>query len=607
MATATANTITLGVTANYCKDWTIEDAIREIIANALDASKKLDISWNGGIATVRDYGKGFKATGLLIGESTKTASDIGQFGEGLKVGAMVLLRNGQRIVAESLGKRYVFTMESSIVGTPVLTIAISASTPFGKGTRVTFTCSEAELDSAKQRFLKLSPRPMFEKDILDHAGAIYVQGLLTDTVDSILGYNLHSKECMNRDRTTTNRDTVEREIGKLLKHCKSHDAIEKVIKWCGSDGGNNKIVEGGLYITSRHPRLWKKVFHEVYGKTACLGKGNTERAMYMGFQPVQMPHGIAYLLDNCGVANSDSATKKDASKSSRVTMNALQRANLTKAKRILQPIFEPDLTAKYSIRVCTMEANGEREGNVLRINVTQLDSLQATISTLLHEFCHLVSDAPDCSSAFERALTKYSGKLALALLERGNDRTTPKRVRKGVSSPSLPSIPIEDGRVAEGADKGDYDERGNGGRVYTLYTPDPTPLPHQYENEDMLQTVHASHEPEPTTPTIMQGSFGLPMENVTTYWGARAIYKPSDKYLKIDILHDRQSCLGEKPDRDELVAWLNATGMPWLKTNCKLYSDSRDCVEHRDGKFTIKATPNGSFGYLYIGAGILSI
>jgi len=599
------NTITLGVTSNYCKNWTIEDAIREIIANALDASKKLDISWNNGIATVRDYGKGFHATGLLIGESTKTASDIGQFGEGLKVGAMVLLRNGQHIQAESLGKTYTFTMEDSIVGTPVLTIAMAVSTPFGSGTKVTFSCSESELESTKQRFLKLSPRPMFGKDILDHAGAIYVQGLLTDSIDSILGYNLHSKECMNRDRTTTNRDAVEREISKLLRQCKSHDAILKVVKWCGSDD-SRKLMESQLYIDPKHPRLWKKSFHEAYGSTACLAEGNAERARYMGFNPVRLPSGITYTLGNCGVATANSATKKDASKSSKVTVTTPQRANLIKAKRILQPIFEPDLTERYSIRVCTMEANGEREGNVLRINVNQLDSLQTTISTLLHEFCHLVSDAPDCSSRFEQALTKYSGLLAMTLLERGNSKTTPSRVKKGVSPAPCPSIPIED---AEAAEETENPEKGE------VVTPDPTPIRQliketereiaRLEREIASQTVNASRE---TEPTVMKGSFGLPMENVTTYWGARAIYQPSSKtnFMPIEILHDRQSCLGEKPDRDELVAWLNTTGMPWLKANCRMPSNSSERIEFKDGKFIIRATPNASYGYLYIGAGIVS-
>jgi hypothetical protein len=36
---------------------------------------------------------------------------------------------------------------------------------------------------------------------------------------------------------------------------------------------------------------------------------------------------------------------------------------------------------------------------------------------------------------------------------------------------------------------------------------------------------------------VMHGEWGLPMESVRAYWGARAIYKPHDKYRKIDILY----------------------------------------------------------------------
>jgi hypothetical protein len=109
-------------------------------------------------------------------------------------------------------------------------------------------------------------------------------------------------------------------------------------------------------------------------------------------------------------------------------------------------------------------------------------------------------------------------------------------------------------------------------------------------------------------PKVTQGSFGLPMEDVTTYWGARAIYQPSAKtsFMPIDILHDRQSCIGDESAKGALVSWLNTIGLPWLRANCKLCPDSRDYVQYKDNRFIIRATPNASYGYLYIGAGIVS-
>ena len=581
MAIATiTNSITLGLTANYCKGWTVVQAIREILANALDTHTKPEIIWEAGVATVTDFGSGFHPNGLLIGETTKTTDDIGQYGEGLKVGAMVLLRNGSWITAESLGKRYTFKMEDSIVGTQVLTIYMDECVTPKKGTIVRFACTQAELDEAKSLFLAITPRDRYDKNILHHAGSIYVQGLLTEQLKSILSYNITAKDAMNRDRTVLNRDVVSREVKNILKQTKSYEAITDIIRAC-EDEGMRDSLEADCYFTPEHKRLWRKAFNELHDNKACLTEQQSSRASYLGFKCITLPWSIRHTLNNAGVKLDYEVVHKDASRSSMVNVTASQRAILAKARAILQPVFAPDLTTKYTVRICKMRSDGERDGKVIRINISILDDLGKTMAVLFHELCHLVYGHADCSAEFEADLTYYGGKLAMALLT--NVKTTPKRVKKGVgtsSVPSVPSIPIEV------TDEPENPEKADGGVTPKL--------------------VHASHEPEPTTSTVMQGSFGLPMENVNTYWGARAIYKPSDKYLKIDILHDRQSCLGEKPDRDELVAWLNATGMPWLKTNCKLYSDSRDCVEHRDGKFIIKATPNASYGYLYIGAGIVS-
>lgn len=51
--------------------------------------------------------------------------------------------------------------------------------------------------------------------------------------------------------------------------------------------------------------------------------------------------------------------------------------------------------------------------------------------------------------------------------------------------------------------------------------------------------------------------FGIYPENVKVnkWWGARGIFKPYDKYCKLDIPYDRQNYEGEK-DKDFLF-WIN--------------------------------------------------
>lgn len=86
-------------------------------------------------------------------------------------------------------------------------------------------------------------------------------------------------------------------------------------------------------------------------------------------------------------------------------------------------------------------------------------------------------------------------------------------------------------------------------------------------------------------------------------WTARAIWE--NKGYPFDILYDRQTCSGDEDKRKELVEWLNKSG---LKALCDAFvqngfrTKTTDYVLLRDGKFSILGSPNGSYGYAYLGA-----
>jgi hypothetical protein len=84
------------------------------------------------------------------------------------------------------------------------------------------------------------------------------------------------------------------------------------------------------------------------------------------------------------------------------------------------------------------------------------------------------------------------------------------------------------------------------------------------------------------------------------YWGARAIFRAG----QIDLLPDRQSCDCGDLDPQPLLDWINKVGFPELKKQRAfktLSSDSDEVVEVRDKQFTLQASPQRSYGYLYIG------
>jgi hypothetical protein len=75
------------------KDWTSARALVELIANALDEDPHAHAHWSDGVLTIHDQEPGIPRTGLLLGASRKTSEQIGQFGEGKKLAALVLARD----------------------------------------------------------------------------------------------------------------------------------------------------------------------------------------------------------------------------------------------------------------------------------------------------------------------------------------------------------------------------------------------------------------------------------------------------------------------------------------------------------------------------------
>lgn len=99
----------VSLATTYVKHWTVADAIRELLQNAIDAqAQDHPMAWeytppnsspnngNPGTLTISTKGAYLDTSTLLLGASTKQddPSTIGQFGEGYKVASLVLLRNG---------------------------------------------------------------------------------------------------------------------------------------------------------------------------------------------------------------------------------------------------------------------------------------------------------------------------------------------------------------------------------------------------------------------------------------------------------------------------------------------------------------------------------
>ena len=87
-------------------------------------------------------------------------------------------------------------------------------------------------------------------------------------------------------------------------------------------------------------------------------------------------------------------------------------------------------------------------------------------------------------------------------------------------------------------------------------------------------------------------------------WSARAIYSVKPEPF-VDILHDRQWMCGDNQSQEaeDLCNWLNSAGIKGLQALCKstgLTQNESRVVEYSSKGYVIQATPNASYGYLYI-------
>ena len=104
-------TYELAISSNYVHTWNIEEAVREIMQNAIDSEtdgNKLTISYGGGTLRIQNVGCNLEISSLVLGNSGKhdTTKYIGTYGEGFKLALIVLLRNNLDVTIYTNNQRW---------------------------------------------------------------------------------------------------------------------------------------------------------------------------------------------------------------------------------------------------------------------------------------------------------------------------------------------------------------------------------------------------------------------------------------------------------------------------------------------------------------------
>jgi hypothetical protein len=290
-----------------------------------------------------DDGRGFSYELLGVFHSTKAGDhdSVGQFGEGIKMLSAACLREGVDLELRSRNWFAHPRVKSRIIdGEKVdqMCYDVYNHQPDMQGSMTTFRNPSSDFVNLvlnlqdKVRILGEKNAELFRSeqgDIVDTQGRVYVKGVhVTDSFQDNLLYSYDLAHVdTNRDRDTVQSHELNNTIREIFSDVQDRTIMRRIL---GKAAEDKEYMEfGSLFwhksangstsgsVNSRHPDIWKSVFHELYGEDTLLtsvdkwGDSWKERDMdrmarIMGHEVVGLNPDVAHFLGGCGVPNSES-------------------------------------------------------------------------------------------------------------------------------------------------------------------------------------------------------------------------------------------------------------------------------------------------------------
>ncbi|MFC0531336.1 ATP-binding protein [Phytohabitans kaempferiae] len=499
--TPVIGTLTYLISPGYVQSWSPVRAMCELIANALDEDPSAHVAWADGVLTIADEGPGIPEEGLILGESFKTDEQIGQFGEGKKIGCLVLARTPQvgAIRFETVGYGFTPTVERerllggqlpsrSEAGAEILVYHVHRNER-REGTVITIECPKDLADEAIGRFRTLT-EPGYTPPwttgvcVLDREpGRVWIGGVLVSTVPGFLAsYDLPltDKGLQNRDRTVIEAGALREAVRAILATSEDQAVIDRFATHVLAGG---KLREQEQFFTSVYQpraraawRTWARA--HLSDKTYYTSPGNEEAALDLqDMQYTQITaaglaqHQQRAFMDLLGVHVARVKQQRHYTTRNKTTwvpdrdLTAQQRAVLNNAVELVRRAVGPfalDRVRAYSDSEespCAQGFYDPRTGDVA-VHIDLLDSRKALLATLVHEAAHRVGhrgggpwppipDYGDRTRGFENLLSEFvavlldhaAGTGKLPDLADAPDDTPGQPVRgSGADDPAVPAI-----------------------------------------------------------------------------------------------------------------------------------------------------------------------
>jgi hypothetical protein len=448
--------IPLSISVDYVPDWGIAEGLRELMSNYLDQAEANPLppvdsarfaemagggtTVQGGVSYSRSDGgttvfenpnSDIQREALLLGVSGKRESDTarGQFGEGLKLGVLALLRCGKGVRIETPTEIWTARLEEhdAFPGQRVLVFHTRRRPTEGTGVRVEVSGIEREdYERMRESFLTFNPPKLSASDnyygtvIFDpnRKGQVFVKGVLVETDDKLAyGYDLRIAK-VDRDRKMVDRWDAKFAMASILAVARKTSPKVDVLEML--EAGAPEMVES-TYITAIQEAA-KEGFTTKYGADAypCASMAEAQELEHSGVKAIPVPK---MLLDALNRAGLDANKAKEANLKSPSRVWALQdltvpeRATLQWAMRMAGMACDCEPTALFErLRVVDFPAPallGLHRGSDVCVSRKLLGDRGELLATIIHEFAHdyAMDGEKGHVAAIERMWTRLTMKI----------------------------------------------------------------------------------------------------------------------------------------------------------------------------------------------------
>jgi len=433
------------IKASYVADWTLVEALRELVANGLDAQTQHSAGFghtylgSRKTLTLRNLGVKLPLDALYFGGSEKADNStlIGKYGEGLKLAMLVIARTpGVRMRVLNGDETWLPAFEKDTkTGLESLVVHIKKAEEQGSDFVITVTGVEPSVwTKVRDMFIALKPQKTVWKSstgsILpkSEAGNIFVKGVRCANLPEFeYGYNIESEIDTGRDRRIPNISELRQHIGDLLREWspEGEDAQARsgrLYDLLAKGQGEAAALQSGSLWFLRHDLRAR--FLEVHGPNA-VPVNTMDRAddwRFLGKTPVMVPaplfEGLNYAFEDISVVKSNLA-RSIVEEYKPADLTDAESRVLVKVETLLREIQNGELRPFHVVKFHDDALLGLFDKNEVFLRRSVLSDFPKALMVAAHEVAH--SAGPDGSLGHMRKLEHLLESALRALIGGGGD------------------------------------------------------------------------------------------------------------------------------------------------------------------------------------------